>query len=465
MKSFSRYITKQIARFGGLILTIIIINGILFVATFYGSVKNDYGKDSPQKVLDVIGKAYTKTGIPCEIEVQLQSNNIWAMLLNDVGAVIWQSNVPLDIPSNYTVGQVAVFSKGYLNDYPVFVRNMQQGLFVVGYPKNSYAKLVNNYFSITVMQRVIYYIIGMIIIDLFLLFLVYFLSKRRIMRKTEPIIDAIASLADGKMINLDIQGELGEVAVSVNQASKLLGRQNEARANWISGVSHDIRTPLSMIMGYAQRIITTDEVNEQVKEEAKIISKQSSKIKELVQDLNLVSRLEYEMQPLHKEPVRMAKLLRTYVADLMNHDLPSQYQVELNIDDSLQHATVVCDKRLITRVINNLVQNSMNHNPLGCDISIGLSCEQTRSQECTKQEEKSLITLIIKDNGIGITPEKQQELANPHYMESLDERLDLRHGLGLVLVKQIVTAHNGTVQITSESGKGYETKICFELEE
>ena len=129
---------------------------------------------------------------------------------------------------------------------------------------------------------------------------------------------SIKILSTGKPVNLSIRGELSEIADSVNQASRVLSRQNQARANWISGVSHDIRTPLSMIMGYAQRIASDRLASGNIQQEAEIIRAQSAKIKDLVQDLNLVSQLEYEMQPLHKESVRLSKLLRSYAADLLD---------------------------------------------------------------------------------------------------------------------------------------------------
>ena len=97
--------------------------------------------------------------------------------------------------------------------------------------------------------------------------------KRRIIQNTEPIVDAIETLADGKPVSLHIDRELSEIANSVNKASLILSRQNEARANWISGVSHDIRTPLSMIMGYADRIAADKTASEGVKEQAVIVQK------------------------------------------------------------------------------------------------------------------------------------------------------------------------------------------------
>ena len=109
-----------------------------------------------------------------------------------------------------------------------------------------------------------------------------------------------------------------------------------------------------------------------------------------------------------------------------------------------------CDARLISRAINNLVQNSIKHNPQGCKVQLSL-----------KSTGKTLI-LAVADNGVGLTPEKLQELKEkPHYMESTDERLDLRHGLGLLLVRQIVEAHGGSIRIDSAPMQGYVVALSF----
>ena len=171
-------------------------------------------------------------------------------------------------------------------------------------PTDSYTKITSNYYSIAALQRLPIFVLGMLGLDVLCLFSAYYFSKRRIIHNTEPIVSAVETLADGKPVSLHISGELSEIASSVNKASSILNRQNEARANWISGVSHDIRTPLSMIMGYAGRIAESKAASKSIREQAEIVRKQSVKIKELVQDLNLVSQLEYEMQPLHKEMVR-----------------------------------------------------------------------------------------------------------------------------------------------------------------
>ncbi|MCI9321308.1 MAG: HAMP domain-containing histidine kinase [Lachnospiraceae bacterium] len=359
--------------------------------------------------------------------------------------------MPEEIPTQYTIQDVAVFSKGYLQDYPVFVRNIDNGLLVLGYPKDSFMKLTGNYFPIRAIRIFPLFVTGILAIDILLLFLVYYFSKQKIAKNTEPIMASIKTLSTGKPVDLSIRGELSEIADSVNQASQVLSRQNQARANWISGVSHDIRTPLSMIMGYAQRIAGDHGATGNIQQEAEIIRAQSAKIKDLVQDLNLVSQLEYEMQPLHKELVRLSKLLRSYAADLLNAGIGEKYSVEVEISSEAETTVIDCDARLLSRAIGNLVQNSINHNPQGCDIFLSLVCSLED------------VSITVADNGVGMSAKKLRELEEkPHYMESIDERLDLRHGLGLLLVRQIVEAHGGTMKIESAPQSGYKTILIFQ---
>ena len=305
-------------------------------------------------------------------------------------------------------------------------------------------KLTSNYFSQRYIKTLPYFVMGILAVDFAILFLVYFFSKRQILKNSEPIITSIETLGKGKPTSLSMRGELSGIADSINNASDILSRQNQARANWISGVSHDIRTPLSMIMGYAERIAHGESADSRISKEAEIIRQQSVKIRELVQDLNLVSQLEYEMQPIHKSSVNLASLLRSYAAELLNSGLPDGYSINIEIAPVAETVLFNCDDRLIARAVRNLVQNSISHNPDGCDIVLAL--------DCTDES----IFLSIADNGIGLSYEKLKELnEKPHYMESTNDRLDLRHGLGLILVRQIVEAHNGSMEL-----KGWEQKGC-----
>ncbi|MEZ3445754.1 MAG: HAMP domain-containing histidine kinase [Lachnospiraceae bacterium] len=451
MKAFGKYIAKYLLSFFAFVLVLLLVNILAFSLTFGGIVFREYGAASPANMLERVTADLSVSGISEETLQELNHNQIWAMYLDEDGGCDWSVSLPEEVPTQYSAQEIAVFSKGYLQDYPVFVRSMEDGLLVLGYPKDSFMKLTGNYLPMRAVRTFPLFVAGILVADILLLFLVYYFSKRRISKNTEPIMTSIKTLSAGKPVNLSVHGELSEIADSVNQASQILSRQNQARANWISGVSHDIRTPLSMIMGYAERIANDHAASGNMKQEAEIIRAQSAKIKDLVQDLNLVSQLEYEMQPLTKAPVRLSRLLRSYAVDLLNAGIPEKYLLETEISKDAETAVMECDARLISRAVNNLVQNSINHNPQGCTISLQLACSDTT------------IFLTVADDGVGLSAEKLRELEEkPHYMESTDERLDLRHGLGLLLVRQIVESHGGTMKMESAPQSGYQTILAFQ---
>lgn len=450
MKSFRTYISKNLASFTGFILFILFANTIIFAITFYKTITEEYGDASPHVMLEMVSSSSTTEQINTETAETLRQNNIWAIYLNPAGECFWTFNLPEEVPLKYSLQDVSLFSKGYIKDYPVFIWNTDDGLLVLGYPKESYVKLTSNYYPVQAIKRLPLCIIGMFVLDILFLFSAYYFSKRKIIQNTEPIVSAVKTLADGKPVSLCVEGELYQIASSVNKASEILSRQNESRANWISGVSHDIRTPLSMIMGYADQIFHDEAADKNVKEQAEIIKNQSVKIKDLVQDLNLVSKLEYETQPFKKEPVRISKLVRSYAADLLNSGIADTYTLDIEIASDTETELLECNARLISRAVNNLVQNSIKHNPQGCDILIAL-----------EKNETSLV-LSVTDNGTGISSEKIQELKEkPHYMESMDESLNLRHGLGLLIVQQIMNTHNGNFKIENIMPHGCKMTLTF----
>ena len=450
MKSLAKYISKYLLSFSACIIFLLVLNVVCFIATFHSTIMKDYGYTSPQNMLEVVSEASSESGTTAAVQSLLHEHQIWAIYLTQDGETAWSYEAPAELPEHYTIQDIALFSKGYLEDYPVFVWDDEDGLLVLGYPKGSYTKFTTNYFSAKAIQKVPVFLTFLLFFDLALLFAAYFLSKHKIIKNTEPIIASIQTLSEGKSAVLATNGELSELASSVNKASQILSRQNEARENWISGVSHDIRTPLSMIMGYAQRIAQDEAASTSIREEAQIVQRQSAKIRELVLDLNLVSKLEYDMQPLHKEPVRLAKLLRSYVAEILNAGIPENCSLEISVDEAAETKQLDCDSRLITRAVNNLVQNSIGHNPQGCHVLISLTCTD------------DTITISVKDDGVGFSADKLKELEEkPHYMDSTDERLDLRHGLGLLLVRRITQAHDGKMTIKSELNAGCETILSF----
>lgn len=204
-----------------------------------------------------------------------------------------------------------------------------------------------------------------------------------------------------------------------------------------------------MIMGYAGRIADRS-VEEEIREQAVIIQTNSDMIKELVQDLNLVSQLEYDMHPLRKETIIPVKLIREYVVRLYNGGLLEKYELKLETGGVGECPTIEGDAMLLQRVVANLVQNSMKHNPEGCNIKIDLHWNEQQ------------VELRVSDNGRGISKERMTELEQkPHYMNSEENRLDLQHGLGLKIVRRIAEVHQAEFSIRPSKETGLQTTLTF----
>ena len=110
------------------------------------------------------------------------------------------------------------------------------------------------------MQKTPIILFIMLVSNVTILFIVYYLSKRNVMLKVAPILNGLDKLSHGETVVPNINGNWKILENVLTETSLQLDKQNKARANWISGVSHDIRTPLSMIMGYADRITSSLDV-------------------------------------------------------------------------------------------------------------------------------------------------------------------------------------------------------------
>ena len=455
MRNFGKFISKHFFIYLSVVILIVLLDLLIFFLTFNGTV-NSISKDNPIQILEKVSNNLTiQNGeyiLNNKCQKDLATNNIWGIVIDDNGNVVWKHNLPKEIPLNYSLQDVATFSKGYIEDYPVFTWKQGNDLLVLGYPKNSYSKFMTNYLPLSAIQKTPFLLLIMLVSNIAILFIVYYLSKRNVMLKISPILNGIDKLSNGETVTLNINGELEEIGNRINETSLQLKKQNQARANWISGVSHDIRTPLSMIMGYADRISSSLNVEENARKQANIIKIQSVKIKNLVQDLNLVSQLNYNVQPHQEKPVHFCKLIREIVAEYLNSNINNKFEFELNLNHNTEQITIIGDERLLCRAIQNIISNSINHNENGCIISVRLEINGNN------------LELVISDNGKGISEKELQKIqSTPHYLQSTDNRLDLRHGLGLLLVKEIISIHKGTVSISSALNKGFSTTISLPI--
>lgn len=386
-------------------------------------------------------------------KLKLNNADVWAMLINNDGSVIWNYDLPSDIPLKYSLTDVALFSRNYLNDYPVYSWKHNDDLIVIGYPKDKYAKYQYT-FPVKWVKSIPVKILVFLLLNILLALVLSLFIGNKMIKSIKMLISALEKLSKGEFVEVKCEGVLKGISNSINKTSKILKEKDEllkkkdkARLNYIAGISHDIRTPLSMILGYSSELQDNKDLSLKEREEMGTIVRQSLKIKSLINDLNLVSSLEYDMQPVNLKKVRISSLLREIICDFINNDLDEKYDVSFENDN--ENIIISCDENLIKRAITNLIQNSINHNPNGCSIITKLSSDN--SNNCI---------IKIYDDGIGITKEKLNDiLKTPYEKEKISKDGTITHGLGLVIVNSIIKAHNGELIIESDVDRGFSSLI------
>lgn len=393
----------------------------------------------------------------------LEQRQAWAILVDDeTGDVAWHSdNLPEEIPLHYSIADISQDTRGYILGYPTTTAAKGEDLVIIGYPKDMYWKHMWNTWDYQLIANAPKMLAVILLVNLLFVILIYIIATSGVMRLVKPIVSGIDALPDGKEVYIPEKGLFSELAGAINRVSEKLRRQERAlqkkesaRANWISGVSHDIRTPLSMVMGYAGQLEEDASLSEENRNKARIIRLQSVRMKNLVNDLNLSSKLEYNMQPMKREQVNLVSIVRQAAADFMNLDPEEKYPVSLDSENAGAVCMIWGDKSLLLRAVHNILTNAQVHNPDGCHISVCVSREDAGAH------------ILIEDDGVGVTEEQLERLKNtPHYSMSDGSTKEPRHGLGLLIVRQVVAAHGGTVSFENGENGGFAVDMCFKPDE
>ena len=319
---------------------------------------------------------------------KLETMDAFAMLIGEDGNVLWQWNLPEDIKTQYTLQDVAAFSRWYLKDYPVYIWGREDGLFVIGFPKK------------TVWKYSLQFGLDMI----------------------ETLLSILPYLLLGNVILL--------IFLPIGMTKKWIRLKEKNRSEWIAGISHDIRTPLSVVLGNAER--------------GSVIEKQCLKIKELVNNLNTENKLETGTGKWERTEVRIVDVIREIVCDYMNL-YGDNYCFSMDLDLKTENMSIIADEALIKRMFENIISNAVSHNAEGCAITIKLLQKGTKHVEIT-----------ITDDGKGVNSKKIKELNSRLKGDYLPD-----HGLGLRVVKQIAKKYKYRLTFSSEEGKNFTCKILI----
>ncbi len=433
----------------------------MFAVYTVSQAPNAYPWKTAEEVADNLLQNDNGYSLSEDVALELKNSNVWAIFIdNKTMQVVWQTdNLPENIPMSYTVSDIASLTRGYIDGYPTFTGETENGLMVLGYPKDSFWKHMWPSWDYNLIANLPKTVLSALAINVALIFIIYVIANFKLLKSVKPIVSGIQALSTNEEVHIREKGLLSELAININKTSDILQTQSRqlrkrenARANWIAGVSHDIRTPLSMVMGYAGQLESDKRLPEDARQKAMVIVKQSRRMRDLVNDLNLASKLEYDMQPINPKKENMVAIVRQVVVDFINMDINEKYPIEWETEEALNVCTVNVDKDLIKRAVSNLIQNSINHNELGCKIYVSITTENG----------KCIVT--VADNGVGATDEQIEWLNNsPHYMVCDENTSEQRHGLGLLIVKQITIAHNGKVTISHSKYSGFKVELYLPI--
>ena len=456
-------IPKLIRRFVGIMtlstILLVILNITFFAIVFVRNTSTFSPWDMAGHVAAALQLTDDRYSISDDVMAKLKEENAWAVLINnDTRQVVWQTdNLPDNIPMQYTLSDIAELTRGYVGGYPTFTGEAQNGLLVLGYPKDRFWKHTRASWDYNFIANLPKNTIIFLIINIVLIFLIYVVVDSKLLRSIRPITNGIQNLSNGSPVCIKEKGVFAELAEKINKTSKILQMQAEqlrkketARANWIAGVSHDVRTPLSMIMGYAGQLENSKNLSEIERKKAAVIIRQSSRMKDLINDLNLASKLEYDMQPLTMKRENAISIVRQVIVEFMNTNIDDKFPIEWKTADTLSACYINADKDLLKRAISNLIQNSINHNENGCVIYASIDDDNNTCKIC------------IEDNGKGASDEQIDRLNNAqHYMICDTNTTEQRHGLGLLIVKQIIKGHNGKILIDHSEYGGFKVVLII----
>lgn len=450
MNIFKKGILKFILAF----LIIILIDFVLLVATtnFIRS------QQSPIDIIQGVSSNITPSNGTYKVNQTakklIKKHNLWVMILDQKsGNEKFNIKKPKNIKTQFDYADVIKFSRYYLDDYPIFtqIKKEQKDIYIIAFPKESIIRYGNNFFDLKRIQIFPILILVIIFVNcLFCLFL-YLYSVTFLNRNIQPIINAIGKLPVGLNKQVNSVQELNRLTLAVNSANKKLRKNEEFKENWISGIAHDIKTPLSVIVANISLAIEKTD-NDDLLKNLKPTLVESHYIQNLLNDLNIFARLTNSNLKLNQEITDIIPFFKEIIIQIINQEIWNDFNFEFIPDNKLLGKKMYIEKSLMSRVIHNLIYNSVLHNPSGCNIQIVLNYIS-----------RNKFSVIIRDNGIGTSTDI---LKNINKIEEFNFDISgvRRSGMGLKISNQIVDLHGGSMIITSEQGEYFQTEIILPIE-
>jgi signal transduction histidine kinase len=289
-----------------------------------------------------------------------------------------------------------------------------------------------------------YLLYGALIGAVIALLLGIFLS-RTLTRPIRELTRATHAVSEGDLLQqvpVRSSDELGELAQAFNKMSSELSRSVNARRQMTADIAHELRTPLSLILGHAEAV--HDGVLPPSPENFEIIREEATRLEHLVNDLRILSLADAGELSIAPQIVEPQRLLQEVVAIYQYHTQRKNITLDLDIAAPLSNIEV--DPGRMTQVLTNILDNALRHTPEGGRIVLS-----ARNRE-------EWVELAIQDSGPGLKAEDLDRIFDRFYRTDSSRQRDGEvpggSGLGLAIARSIVQAHGGQLSAESEAGKG-----------
>lgn len=235
-------------------------------------------------------------------------------------------------------------------------------------------------------------------------------------------------------------GKAISAVVNVRDVSQVRQLEN-LRETFLSMLGHELQTPLSIIKGYANTLSRSDSHwnEETVQQGLQVIEEESDRLSKIVNRLLLASRISTGTSPLRKEPIQLPSIANKVARRLQAVTSAHTFEFDFQSD----FPSVLADPELIEEVLTNLVENAIKYSPEGGKIRLSGSLAG------------KMVRVSVSDEGVGIPAEELPHIFERfHRLKNSSAQATKGIGLGLYICKSIIEAHGGTIEASSQPGKG-----------
>lgn len=319
---------------------------------------------------------------------------------------------------------------------PIYVNDRLKGYLFIDQSTRDFVTTIQGILKLVIVMSIIIYVIALI----FALYLTKVLTRP--LEEMGKVANEIAKGNFQAKLTSKNDDEVGKLAKDILEMASQLKRYHDTRKQFLSHISHDLRTPLTYVKGYASIMKDAEAVNaEEWKNYASVIHKQATRMELLVQDLFQLARLEEGSIRLNYDKIDVYSWLEDFKESYM-YKLKEE-QIVLNIECPDKNLTALFDKERMEQVFVNLLENSIRY------------IEQEGTITITVTEEKEYLRFDFSDTGKGIPEEDLPYLFERFYrVDKSRSSNGGGSGLGLAIVKQIIQLHKGKITVASKLGEG-----------